>query len=79
MKKKPLKKTAAGSSLGLDLAKDKFDAALRCRMAQIAVECGFPVWTPPAQEVLALRRLSRGRAALVEQCASLRQQRLECR
>ena len=166
MKKKPQKKTAAGSYLGLDLAKDKFDAALRaaggelqhkvfansaeglkelgrwlsaqrtgkvrcvmeatgiyweevtawlharghtvhvlnpaqarrfaesqlcrqktdavdaallCRMAQIAVECEFHVWAPPAEEVLVLRRLSRGRAALVDHCASLRQQRLECR
>jgi len=58
---------------------DAVDAALLCRMAQIAVECEFTVWSPPAGEVLVLRRLSRARAALVDECAALRQQRLECR
>lgn len=57
---------------------DAVDAALLCRMAQISVECAFTVWAPPAAELLQLRRLSRGRAGLVEQCAALRQQRLEC-
>ena len=58
---------------------DAVDAALLCRMAQIAVQCALTVWTPPAAAVLHLRALSRARCRLVAARAALRVQVQETR
>ena len=75
MKKKPDKKSAAGVHLGIDIAKDKFDAVLRTTAGVQHHE----VFTNAAAAVLHLRALSRARSGMVAARAALRVQAQETR